>query len=125
MDTSDCADYVNGIVYDRVKTERDALRAEVETLKKVIAWANNSLYGSHGFFLSDCGGEPNEHHLDSKIEDIKTQSRKTYSDLAAAVGVLHELDNWAKTCSPVDLIKNLDPIVLKLRAFLARMEGKP
>jgi hypothetical protein len=97
-----------------------ALRSEVETLKKVIAWANNSLYGSHGFFLSDCGGEPNEHHLDNKIEYIKTYSRKTYADLAAAVDVLEQIRHylmggtWIFDKSPDEFI----------RTFLARLEVK-
>ena len=57
-------------------TDYQRVEKELEMCKKVIAWANNSLYGSHGFFLSDRGGEPNEHHLDNKIEDLKTYIRK-------------------------------------------------
>lgn len=58
----------------------EELKAENELLKSVIAWANNSLYGSHGFFLSLNGGEPNVHHLDEGIEEIKSLRRKDYRD---------------------------------------------
>ena len=56
---------------------------ELEMMRKVIAWANNSLYGSHGFFLSLNGGEPNEHHLDSAIEELKMRANKATGELDA------------------------------------------
>jgi len=52
---------------------------ENEQLKRVISWANNSLFGSHGFFLSTKGGEPDEHILDTAIEVIKKQTRDDYA----------------------------------------------
>ena len=57
--------------------------AELERLKAVIAWANNSLFGSHGFFLSLTLGDHDEHHLDRAIEDLKERNRKLHAELAA------------------------------------------
>lgn len=59
------------------------LEQTIAKLEKVIGWANNSLYGSHGFFLSTNGGEDNEHHLDSAIEKLKEQTREQYATIAA------------------------------------------
>lgn len=65
---------------------------ELETAKKVIAWANNSLYGSHGYFLSANGSAPDEHHLDSKIEDLKDRARKTATAEATTATLTRERD---------------------------------
>lgn len=51
-------------------------RAEIDVMRAAIAWANNSLFGSHSFFLSTNGGEPDEHHLDRAIEELKTLVRR-------------------------------------------------
>ena len=50
--------------------------AERDEASKAIAWANNSLFGSYGFFLSLNGGPANEHHLDGPIEDLKERARR-------------------------------------------------
>lgn len=52
-----------------------AANAQLEFDRKVIARANNSLFGSWGYFLSLDGGEPNEHHLDMPIERLKETAR--------------------------------------------------
>lgn len=54
------------------------LERELAEAKAVIAWANNSLFGSHGFFLSLNGGPANEHHLDMPIEALKKDSRELH-----------------------------------------------
>ena len=51
----------------------------------MIAWANNSLYGSHGFFLSLDGGPANEHHLDNGIEELKDIVRRKFSNGTAMI----------------------------------------
>lgn len=73
---------------ERLRIQEQCLReagrqaeSELAIAKKIIAWANNSLYGSHGFFLSLDGGEPNEHHLDSQIEIIKASANKACNKL--------------------------------------------
>ena len=49
---------------------------ELAEAKEVIAWANNSLFGSRGFFLSTRGDlPPNPHHLDTAIEKLKADAR--------------------------------------------------
>ena len=40
---------------------------ELIEAKEAIAWANNSLFGSQGFFLTTNGGENDVHHLDRAI----------------------------------------------------------
>ena len=47
--------------------------------EKVIAGANNSLFGSHGFFVGDDG----VHHLDKPIEELKSRVGEAESALAA------------------------------------------
>ena len=64
--------------------ELERLRREVEEARGAIAWANNSLFGSHGFFLSLDGGEPDEHHLDRAIEDMKARNRAHFAQLSEA-----------------------------------------
>ena len=59
--------------------------AERDEARKVIAWANNSLYGSHGFFLSLDGGPANEHHLDNGIEELKDIVRRKFSNGTAMI----------------------------------------
>src|ERR1035441_5843436 len=53
--------------------ENNYLEAELAAVKKVIAGANNSLFGSDGFFLSLNEGPPNEHHLAKPIEKLKAE----------------------------------------------------
>lgn len=60
----------------KLLAERAALTTKLAEAERVIAWANNSLFGSHGFFLSLDGGPTNEHHLDEPIEDLKRRSRQ-------------------------------------------------
>lgn len=57
------------------KSEGVALMA-----KKAIEEANNSLYGSHGFFLSLNGGEPDKHHLARPIEDLKARANRLWRE---------------------------------------------
>lgn len=59
----------------------DEAADRIEELQTVIAWANNSLFGSHGFFLSDKGESDNEHHLDSAIENLKSTTREQYAKI--------------------------------------------
>ena len=58
---------------------------EADLMRRAIAWANNSLYGSHGFFLSDCGDKvPHEHHLDTPIEALKAYGNAQWHRAEAA-----------------------------------------
>lgn len=58
---------------------------EADLMRRAIAWANNSLYGSHGFFLSDRGDKaPHEHHLDIPIEALKAYGNAQWHRAEAA-----------------------------------------
>ena len=59
-----------------------ALESEVARLQQVIRHANNSLYGTDGFFLSLNGGDPNPRHLSDGIENLKAISGERYMDVA-------------------------------------------
>lgn len=52
---------------------------DVEMMKKIIARANNSLFGSFGFFMSDQGDKPpHEFHLHDPIERLKADCNRWY-----------------------------------------------
>ncbi len=67
------------------------LEAERDEAREAIAWANNSLYGSHGYFLSTTGGPSNPHHLDEPIERLKAQANRAVSRLARLEQALRDL----------------------------------
>jgi len=50
----------------------------MEASREVIAEANNSLYGSQGFFLSANGGEPDKYHLARPIEKLKERANQQW-----------------------------------------------
>ena len=52
------------------------LRKQLENAREVIIEANNSLYGSQGYFLSLNGGPPNKYHLAEGIEELKSNVRR-------------------------------------------------
>lgn len=70
----------------------DGKDAEIAKLKAAIAWANNSLFGSHGFFLSLNGGADDEHHLDLAIEDLKGRNGKADALIRELVAALADRD---------------------------------
>jgi len=55
--------------------EIERLREELENAREVITEANNSLYGSQGYFLSLDGGPPNKYHLAEGIEKLKSNAK--------------------------------------------------
>lgn len=64
-----------------ILAENAALRAESENARTVVAWANNSLFGSCGYFH----GEPFDGlHLARPIEALKTQATEAERKLAEA-----------------------------------------
>ena len=74
-----CPDFDADCACCQAWAELDAFQAQaarIAELERVIAWANNSLFGSHGFFLSKNGGHDDEHHLDRQIEALKEHLRK-------------------------------------------------
>ena len=76
------------VVVETMLKEADAALSkadeQVRELERVIANANNSLFGSHGFFLSLNGGPNDEHHLDRATEALKSRVRAAERELANA-----------------------------------------
>lgn len=68
------------------RSEGVALKA-----RQAIEEANNSLYGSHGFFLSANGGEPDKFHLARPIEELKARSNKLYRETQEAAAEIRRL----------------------------------
>lgn len=62
------------------------LQNRIKQLEEVVAWANNSLYGSHGFFLSMNGGTDDLMHLARGIEVLKDQTRITDDMMVPQLG---------------------------------------
>lgn len=56
--------------------EKATLEAEFAQAREVIAEANNSLFGSQGYFLSLNGGKAEKYHLARPIEDLKAHARQ-------------------------------------------------
>lgn len=57
--------------FEQAERERDEAR-------ELVAEANNSLYGSKGYFHSLDGGEFDKHHLSRGVENLKERARKAY-----------------------------------------------
>ena len=64
--------------------ELERVRGELAIYKTAVAWANNSLYGSQGDFLSLDGGPPHVHHLDFAIERLKASGNRNKHAAEAA-----------------------------------------
>jgi hypothetical protein len=72
-----------------------SLTAELDIAKSVIVEANNSLYGSQGYFITTAKGEvvgavgvtdpPDKYHLAKRIEEVKAHARKASRDTLAAI----------------------------------------
>ena len=67
---------------------REAARA-LEEAKALVAEANNSLYGSHGYFHSKDGGSFDKYHLATAIEKLKDGARAWARVQSAAEHVTH------------------------------------
>lgn len=66
-----------------------SLRRELEEAKALVAEANNSLYGSHGYFHSTNGGSFDKYHLSTAIEKLKDGARAWARVQSAAEHVTH------------------------------------
>lgn len=71
-------------------TDTDALCAR--QMREAIIEANNSLYGSQGFFLSVNGGEPDKYHLARPIEEMKEETRKQYLEIRTLTAKLAQAE---------------------------------
>jgi hypothetical protein len=90
-----------------MRRERDEVREELERCKTVVTDANNSLYGSQGFFLGMNGGfDPR--HLSKPIEGLKKQCRDEY---AAAKALTADRDRLAAAVERVRGCERVDCVV--------------
>src|SRR3546814_66642 len=64
--------------------ERDRLHTERDEARGLVIEANNSLFGSQGYFHSSDGGAYDRYHLARAIEDLKARSRKSAAAIARA-----------------------------------------
>ncbi len=63
----------------------EAAEAELKTTKEIIAEANNSLFGSHAYFISVIGdGTPTRFHLSIPIEKLKFAHNETMNRASTA-----------------------------------------
>jgi len=104
-------DMHNDIVQLRAKL-REVERERDEARGAVIE-ANNSLYGSQGYFLSLDGTAPNRHHLSEGIEALKLSGKKNCTraeaaererdDLKAQLAAAEQQRDEVWTCTVVEL----------------------
>ena len=65
---------------DRIST----LERELEEARALVIEANNSLYGSQGYFYSLNGGPFDKYHLSTGIENLKSACNSRWHALTAA-----------------------------------------
>lgn len=77
-------------------------RQERDEARLLVAEANNSLYGSQGYFHSLNGGPFDKYHLATGIEKLKAQSRKEWRRAEAAEAriatLMQALEPFADAC---------------------------
>lgn len=77
-------------------TQQDARIAELERerdeARQLVAEANNSLYGSQGYFHSSNGGPFDKYHLATAIEKLKESGRGNWRRAEAAEARVAELE---------------------------------
>lgn len=76
--------HAEGERYEGSEQERERLMRERDEARALVVEANNSLYGSQGYFHSLNGGEFNKYHLAEGIEDLKTRLREALAALRSS-----------------------------------------
>ena len=71
----------------------EALEAALAEAQQLVTEANNSLYGSQGYFHSLNGGSFNKYHLAEGIETLKASSNRNYHRIEALEAALREIAN--------------------------------
>lgn len=91
--------------------ENAALRSQSENARTVVAWANNSLFGSCGYFH----GEPFDGlHLARPIEALKSRATEAERKLAEAVGHVEQLVDRLHS------IRDSSIVLIAARNFLSK-----
>lgn len=100
-----------------LEKDRDEARA-------LVAEANNSLYGSQGYFHSLNGGPFDKYHLANGIEELKSSSRRTHraeARLSEAVKVLEPIrtvEMLSERASDEDIVLITIGTVRRIKAFI-------
>ena len=66
--------------------EIERLRRERDEARTIVVEANNSLYGSQGYFHSTNGGPFDKYHLARPIEELKSRARDALTAESALAG---------------------------------------
>src|SRR3546814_19238879 len=78
------SDWSSDVCSSDLIAERDRLHTERDEARGLVIEANNSLFGSQGYFHSSDGGAYDRYHLARAIEDLKARSRKSAAAIARA-----------------------------------------
>jgi hypothetical protein len=62
-----------------LKARIQELEGALEQARQLVTEANNSLYGSQGYFHSLNGGPFDKHHLSRGIEDLKAENNRLHA----------------------------------------------
>ena len=73
---------------DDANARIEALEAALAEAQQLVTEANNSLYGSQGYFHSLNGGPFNKYHLAEGIETLKASSNRNYHRIEALEAAL-------------------------------------
>lgn len=113
----------------------ERLEAERDETRLLVSEANNSLYGSQGYFHSLNGGAFDRYHLATGIESLKASSRAEWRRAEAAEAQRDQLAEALRGmvarfelyAGPNDMHAGHHDIALlaRARAALASLEGKP
>src|SRR3546814_15094519 len=78
------SDWSSDVCSSDLIAERDRLHTERDEARGLVIEANNSLFGSQGYFHSSDGGAYDRYHLARAIEALKARSRKSAAAIARA-----------------------------------------
>ena len=76
--------------------EIERLRRERDEARTIVVEANNSLYGSQGYFHSTNGGPFDKYHLARPIEELKSRARDALTAESAVAAAWEEAARVAK-----------------------------
>ena len=77
-------------VHKQAAAEIERLRRERDEARTIVVEANNSLYGSQGYFHSTNGGPFDKYHLARPIEELKSRARDALTAESAVAAAWEE-----------------------------------
>ena len=79
-----------GALAHEAAAEIERLRRERDEARTIVVEANNSLYGSQGYFHSTNGGPFDKYHLARPIEELKSRARDALTAESAVAAAWEE-----------------------------------